>query len=519
MGAVRAGLATVLVLTGARVGVAPAERCPDVDVAQVRAAAEAAVGWLVEHQEPDGRFAYAVDAAGRDLGGYSAVRHAGVLLSLEQAAAADVPGARLAAERARRWALGQLVRSVDGRAVAETDGSVRAGATALLAIALVEAGDVADGALLRDLGRFLAGQVDRDGAVLARWDPSTEAPVPGVFDRFFTGEVLWALHRIDGEVDDPAISAAASAVGGYVPVRDDAEGRFPPVSDHWAAYAYAELGLDRLSSAQRDHADRLAGIIGVQVRVESTRWDGGLQRTLRGGPAVGSGVGTLGEGASALLRLFGEDGAPGLSSRVRCTAGMLVERQATDGAWYTRGATRMDDQQHALSALLAAPAVFADEREPVGGGEEPRGLAWLLLAAVAVGGVLRPGPRAVGSVLGWAAVAAATVAVAGPVLDALDVSPASARMAAGTGVVVAGIGVLAAPSSSVTTGLVAAGAGLLALSTGVDDGLVAVVAVVVAALVGLAVPAAWRRPLVARLAAGAAVLLGFDLLVDGVLGV
>ena len=37
----------------------------------------------------------------------------------------------------------------------------------------------------------------------------------------------------------------------------------------------------------------------------------------------------------------------------RCGTGVLVDRQEPNGAWYARGATRMDDQQHAISGLLA----------------------------------------------------------------------------------------------------------------------------------------------------------------------
>lgn len=58
-----------------------------------------------------------------------------------------------------------------------------------------------------------------------------------------------------------------------------------------------------------------------------------------------------------------------------CTAGFMTQRQATGaeaavspdpglvrGAWFYRGYTQMDDQQHVLSALLAALPVL-EERE------------------------------------------------------------------------------------------------------------------------------------------------------------
>jgi hypothetical protein len=58
---------------------------------------------------------------------------------------------------------------------------------------------------------------------------------------------------------------------------------------------------------------------------------------------------------------------PVLRDRLTCSAGLLAERQVDDrgagggpdavavrGAWFRDGVTRMDDQQHALSGLLAS---------------------------------------------------------------------------------------------------------------------------------------------------------------------
>jgi hypothetical protein len=58
---------------------------------------------------------------------------------------------------------------------------------------------------------------------------------------------------------------------------------------------------------------------------------------------------------------------PNIEERVICTAGFMVQRQVTaaeaasasqpglqQGAWFYRGYTQMDDQQHVLSSLLAA---------------------------------------------------------------------------------------------------------------------------------------------------------------------
>src|SRR5690606_31073065 len=131
-------------------------------------------------------------------------------------------------------------------------------------------------------------------------------------------------------------------------------------------------------------------IVGIQVRGESTRWAGGLQQAIRQGPAMGSGVGTLGEAGAGLLRAVGPEGAPGLERRVRCVAGVPGARPGDDGpevvrgAWFADGVSRMDDQQHALSALvLAEPTLAAaDDVDAVGGGEQRHGPLWVLLAVV-----------------------------------------------------------------------------------------------------------------------------------------
>lgn len=526
-------VAAAVVLGAARVGAAPAERCPPVTEADVRAAAAAAVGWFERNQGPDGRWTYLVDEEGRDLGGYSAVRHAGVLLSLEQAARAGVPGAAEVADRGLRWALRELVPAGGGLALPESDGTVRTGGAALLARALLERraaerGDV-DGGVLVGLGRFLAGQVLDDGAVSALWRPGGGRD-DDARDRFFTGEVLWALIGLADAFPDRGFEEPAAAVGRYLPVRDEAEDRFPPVSDHWGAYAYAELG-ERATSRQRAHAERLAGLVGVQVRVESTRWAGGLQQAIKQGPAVGSGLGTLGEAGAGLLVALGTDGAPGLAERVRCVAGMLVARQvaggheAVRGAWFTGGVSRMDDQQHALSALvLAGPALEAAGAggiagDAVGGGERRHPLAWVLAVPLLVANPFRrprPGTVAVAAV---AAAGVALLALSGPVLDLLDVSPASARVAAGGAVVVAALATVAAPGAAATVGATLGTLAVLALSVGADDGARALPGLVLAAVAAALVPDRWRHRGVAAAVAVASLLAGLDLAVDGVLGV
>ena len=515
MRAAWAVVGAVVVLGATRVGVAPAERCPTVSAAEAEAAVEGAIRWLGDGQADDGMFTYS-----NVLPGYNVVRHAGVLLSLEQASSAGFADAEPVAERGREWALDRLVPAGGGMALLELSGEGKTGASALFARSLLErrarTSSTEHDDVLADLGRFLASQVLPDGAVSSRWDPATDAPIPSQRDIFFTGQVLWALDGIDlaGLADDE-VRAAAARVGDFLPRRDEVEDRFPPVSDHWGAYAYDGLGLARLTPTQLAHAERLVGIIGVQVRGESTRWRGGLVGDLRGGMASGSGLGTLGEGGLALLRLFGEERADGLGARMRCVAGMIVERQGDDGAWYRDGVTRMDDQQHSMSALLAAMPLLEDPGDVVGGGEQPHPLAWLVLLGAVAGWPVR---RHVAAVPGLLA-AAALALLSGPVLEALDVSPAAARAAAGVALAIAALSGLAAPAAAATAGVTAASAAVLALGVGADDGAKALLAVGVAAAVVFTVPERLRGPIGARVASVGALLLAADLVIDGVLGV
>ena len=62
-----------------------------------------------------------------------------------------------------------------------------------------------------------------------------------------------------------------------------------------------------------------------------------------------------------------------IEKRIVCTAGFMVQRQETaetasmwprpglvQGAWFYRGYTQMDDQQHVLSGLLSAIPVIEE---------------------------------------------------------------------------------------------------------------------------------------------------------------
>jgi hypothetical protein len=401
------------------------ERCPAVDVASIDRAAAGAVGWFAANQAPDGSWLYRYRASDdADLGGYNVVRHAGVLLSLYQAAARGVPAAGPVAVRGLAWARDHVVDGPGWGALGDPGQPLEVGASALLVAALVERrswlGDRSLDGLLDGLGRFLVAQLEPSGAVPERWDPVLGGPTVGSYSPFYTGETFWALARLHAAFPDGPWEEPALRVGRYlVEQRDRAEDAFPPVSDHWAAYGLAEVrrwpGGAQVSAALDPggrYATRLGHIMGVQVRYESQRTGDGISRWTRGPQALGAALGTVGEAEGNLWVLAGLE--PDLAAertvfgrRARCVAGMLVERQVAPsvpdgslgagqappssagpppsggsegqasppapvgspgspgaasrraGAWFHHGVTQMDDQQHALSALLQARPIAA----------------------------------------------------------------------------------------------------------------------------------------------------------------
>jgi hypothetical protein len=390
---------TWVVAAAVAVAAAHPEGCRTPTAPEARAAAEAAVGWLAVNQRDDGAFLYRYDRdEARDLGQYNIVRHAGVLLALAQAEAAGVEGAGDAFRSGLRWADERIVATGGGAALADGP-TAETGATALLVAALVEwreaTGDTDHDRLSKDLGAFLASTVTGVGAVAARVDVRDDADSADTTNNaasrspFSTGETAWALAALHTTFPDEGWDEPARRVLGYIATdRDDEERRFPPVSDHWAAYALAEVGVEweePLTADEQGLARRQAALFGLQTRYESQRRESGFVRWTRGPIALGAGVGTLGEGLGAMHRLAAVDEVAAdmvdeVDDRRRCVAGLLVDRQVTtgeadghpepervEGAWFRLGVTQMDDQQHALSALLAALDVLPGQAESESG--------------------------------------------------------------------------------------------------------------------------------------------------------
>jgi small neutral amino acid transporter SnatA (MarC family) len=558
--------------------IAPPEHCPRPTEESLAQSAGAAVDWFTRNQNSDGTWLYEYDAdSGVDLGGYNVVRHAGAIMGLYQAAADGYPGALESADRGMEWVRQNLLEHDDWTAL--RDGNrVPTGGTALLVAGLVErrlhTGDATEDELLKSLGRFLVAQTNPDGAVIAQFDPVALEPVADSRSRYYTGEAYWALARMHRLFPDDGFGAASDRVGEYLATRrDDVEQLWPPLPDHWSAYGLAETvefpERDRdqpLTEAELEYARRQAGLFGGQVRwvaQQAAPWG----ELVRGTHVVrGGGYGVVGEALTGLWRVAEADErlaairAP-LAERAECIAGLAQDVQhrddsdpRADGAWLVHGVTRMDDQQHAISALLRTKAIVQTEASESTSHDPPSGWLWAiallatfnpLLVRLALPRRATARERATLAVAGGAigsTVVVTVAALSGPLLDLLDVSRPSARIAVGVVGAVAGIvrmlrklpGAQPAPQGlqaavvPVAIPYVATPALiLLGLSAGADLGVLFVALVLllaVAALAGLAAVESrglqtpvleWAGRLLAVVAVATSVLL----VVNGVLDV
>jgi hypothetical protein len=350
-----------------RVVVVPAETCPAIESPTIRRSVDAAATWLVRGQGDDGRFLYGYSfASGEVSDGYNSTRHAGVVDVLYRA------GRVRAADAGLEYVLDNLVDHDGWTAFAPAGENANVGANALVLAALVHrrlaTGDRSYDDLTRRIARFLVAQQRPDGSTLKYWSPAIGRPVPGVFGRFSTGEAFWALALVHRLFPDEGWERPAHRVGVYLATRrDEVEGDMILEADHWAAYGLAELAPAGLTEAEAAYARRLAGHFGYLIRLESQHEGSALNPMIESG----SSLGTLGEGTAALWRLAGTDGRlaglrDDLGERATCLAGILVEQQVGPeapsprerGAWFDDGYTQMDDQQHAIAALLGAREVL-----------------------------------------------------------------------------------------------------------------------------------------------------------------
>ena len=349
-----------------RVVIVPAETTPPVDAPAVERAAAAAGDWLERGQEEDGRFLYGYFREDKRVSSdYNVTRHAGVLDALYRLGRVEAADAGLA------FTEGKFVFDEDWAAFAPVGKPADVGANALLLVALMHrrelTGDSRYDDLARQIGRFLVSQQQPDGSILQFWQRETRESIPGLFGKFSTGEAFYALALLHAAFPDEDWDRSAHSVAEYLATeRDEAEGNFRQ-PDHWAAYGLATLGPDGLSQTEVDYARFLAGYFGYLIRYESQNQRSALNQLNESGASLG----TIGEATSALWELAGEeprlaDLRDVLGVRIESLAGVLVDQQIGSadsdprarGAWFSNGYTQMDDQQHAIAALIGSEAAL-----------------------------------------------------------------------------------------------------------------------------------------------------------------
>ncbi len=355
----------------------PAEVCPAVTAEQVRLAVDEAVAWIERGIASDGHFTYGYyrddDVVNLD---YNGARHAGVTMLLYQVALVHDPEVLDAADRGLGYMLDRLVEGDGWRAWQPSGPEIRLGANGLFLAALAlrrqVTGDTQYDDLMRDVGRFALALQQHDGQMYCAWDVE-EQRVLTVYGTYDTGEAAWALTLLDEAFPGEGWGEAALSTLEFMATdRLRVEGGLSQIPDHWAAYTLESLAPDLRDEGTIEYARKLAGYFGVRLRFESQRRGAGVNLWLRWYPGPPAGVGTAGEGMGALWRLsLSEEGLadlrPNMEERLVCMAGTMVSRQATaeeaaayarpdlvQGAWFYRGYTQMDDEQHVILALLAA---------------------------------------------------------------------------------------------------------------------------------------------------------------------
>lgn len=377
-----------------RVAVIPAETCGLDGRDQIANAAAQARDWMIRAARPDGTYVYIYDSATDTIPDeYNEVRHAGVTMSLYQAAGRlDPDGSALAtADAAMDWMIDRLVYQDDWAAFAPDGRTAPLGNSALMLVSLIErraaTGDDQYDGLIRSLARFIVASQKENGSFYVYWYPRSGEFDQEATSRYYPGEAWFALTLMQNTFPDEGWDEPAWRAAEYVTQHrdEDEDIEFPPLADQWAAYALAEMRDWNMPDRYIDYARALAGRWGLVVRTESQKKSEPLGDLVRGGKSRGSGIGTWAEGLASLWRLATHDERLDdirgqLEDRTQCLAGLLAERQidANEAQDYARpdlvegailtssGETRMDDQQHVFSGLLYIVDVIdgRTDREP-----------------------------------------------------------------------------------------------------------------------------------------------------------
>ena len=294
---------------------------------------------------------------------YNTTRHAGVMAALYAL------GRIGAADAALGYVRENLISQRGWTAFAPPGESVDVGANSLLVVALMNrrkaTGERRYDRLARRIGRFLVFQLQADGSILQyyqRYAKRASRRVREVCDR----RGLLRPGPAGAGVSSEGWDEPAHRVADYsrrAATRSRAGSASPTTGRHTGSRSWA-LRADRDRSRVRALARGLLRLPDpLRVAARGQR----LNRLSESG----SSLGTDGEAAAALWRLAGAEPRLAdlhgrLGDRVSCNAGVLVDRQVSAveqnrlarGAWFDDGYTQMDDQQHAIAALLGAREVL-----------------------------------------------------------------------------------------------------------------------------------------------------------------
>ena len=303
-----------LAISITRVAIASPEECGQVTPESLRDAARQAGDWIIRGQQPDGRYTYEYFAAQGQAGSdYNIVRHAGATLGLyELAGKLDDHDALAAADRGLAWELQHMVSRDDWTALGDDD-SPSLGSAALMSAGLAErrlaTGDRQYDDVMLGLGKFMLQLQRDDGGFYVSFHLAENQPDLINTSIYYPGEAMWALALLHEAFPGQGFDTAALRAGDFIALhRDEVEQiKWPPLNDHWASYAFAEMSDWGLPDDQIAYARRLAERFGFLMRAEAQNQADSLGDFARGPNRRGASLGTWVEGMAALWRLSATD--------------------------------------------------------------------------------------------------------------------------------------------------------------------------------------------------------------------